>query len=508
MTQVDRTIRLLIIDDNPGDRALAIRELRREFARIHIREILNAEDFSQALEVGDFDLVITDYQLQWTTGLEIVRALKERYPHRPVIMFTNTGSEEIAVEAMKAGLEDYILKRAGHYTNLLIAVRSALERTEAQRRAALLENRLQRLLTQLSVGVFRFNAVGRLLDGNLSFLNLLGVESLDQAQALQAFNYRQLYAYITGLPSGQKPQWEFQIQQANGNLIWVMLSVMLDMIEEEPIVNALIEDITVRKQAQDQLQRLNETLEARVRERTAQLEAAVRDLEEFSYLVSHDLIAPLRAIGGFSQMLLGGEESLTSQGRSYLRRIDNYTQQAYQLIEDLLEYSRLSFAQMPLEPIDLSMVVAEVLAQLEPEIQQRQARVQVEEPLLSAIANQRILTQVIINLLSNAIKFVAPNVRPQVRLWTEAVSRTSQNSAPKIRLWIEDNGIGIEPNYQERIFNIFIRLHDDDEYPGTGIGLAIVRRGVQRMGGTVGIESQLRQGSRFWIELPQATRNM
>ncbi|WP_414568889.1 sensor histidine kinase [Nostoc sp. CCY 9925] len=139
--------------------------------------------------------------------------------------------------------------------------------------------------------------------------------------------------------------------------------------------------------------------------------------------------------------------------------------------------------------------MTQILRQLELELTQRQTRVQIEEPLAEVTANPTILIQVITNLLTNAIKFVAPGVQPQLRIWTE-----KRNGL--VRLWVQDNGIGIEETYQERIFNVFERLHSSEVYPGSGIGLAIVRKGVKRMNGQVGVESQPGEGSRFWLDLP------
>src|ERR671933_668953 len=172
---MNQALCILLLDDDPGDRMLAIRELNREFSNLQVEEIIEAEGFTQAVAADNFDLVITDYQLRWTNGIEVLRTIKEHYPYCPVIMFTNTGSEEIAVEAMKSGLDDYVLKSANRYLRLPAAVRAALERAETRRRADLLEIRLQSVLNQLNVGIFRCTLDGRLLEGNPAFLRLLGV---------------------------------------------------------------------------------------------------------------------------------------------------------------------------------------------------------------------------------------------------------------------------------------------------------------------------------------------
>ena len=291
---------------------------------------------------------------------------------------------------------------------------------------------------------------------------------------------------------------EYRVVRPDGSVRWIRDRgfPVQEASGEVYRVTGLAEDITERKLAEAKIHQLNETLERRVEERTAQLQKVNQEIEAFTYSVSHDLRAPLRTMQGFAQALLEDySDRLDEIGQEYTQYIIEGAVQMDTLISDLLAYSRLSRTQINFQPVDLTYVVQEALRQLSAQIEQRPAEVTVDAPLPQVIAHRLTLVQVVTNLLSNAIKFVKPEVPPKVRIY-------AQEEQNWIRLSIVDNGIGIAPEHQERIFRVFERLHGVEIYPGTGIGLAIVRKGLERMGGRVGVESQPGQGSRFWIELP------
>jgi signal transduction histidine kinase len=251
------------------------------------------------------------------------------------------------------------------------------------------------------------------------------------------------------------------------------------------------------KESQDKFRQLYNTLEFRVAERTSDLQSALRELETFAYSVAHDLRGPLRAMAGFSQALLEDYgDALDVTGRDYARRIADAAMRLDQLTQDLLAYSRLARSEFALEPVELDPLVDGVLEELASEIRDRKATIRVERPLPRVEGHSLTLRQVITNLVSNSLKFVQPDVPPEIRIRAERRNGW-------IRLWVEDRGIGILPEHHERIFGVFERLNRFEEYPGSGIGLAIVRKGVERMKGQVGVESQLGEGSRFWIELAE-----
>ena len=252
------------------------------------------------------------------------------------------------------------------------------------------------------------------------------------------------------------------------------------------------------RQAEARLRHHAELLEERVEERTAHLAATVESLRGLLYHIAHNLRAPLRAMEGYSHLLITEHgPKVDATARDHLLHISTASKRMDELIQDLLAYGRLGHIEVTIKRVDLRAAVDEILFALQLEIQQREAVVRIDGSLTAVMADPQILKEVLANLLENAIKFVPPNTKPQVTLRAE-------RSESEVRLWIEDNGIGIEPRFHDRIFEVFEALYPGNEQSGTGIGLAIVKQGMQRMNGAVGVESQPGAGSRFWVELPGA----
>lgn len=237
------------------------------------------------------------------------------------------------------------------------------------------------------------------------------------------------------------------------------------------------------------------SLEQRVRDRTAKLQQIVEELEAFSYSVSHDLRAPLRALDAYAQALLEeGGDALSPQARSYAEKIARSAQRMDHLTQDLLTYTRVSREGVTLERVDIGALVREVV-QTYPSILRWNEHIELREPLPAVLGHAPSLMQCFSNLLDNAFKFTAENRAPRVIVSAATVDNV-------VRVQVADNGIGIEPQHHDRIFGIFERLASHTE--GTGIGLAIVRRAVERMGGRVGVMSKPGVGATFWLELPRA----
>lgn len=233
---------------------------------------------------------------------------------------------------------------------------------------------------------------------------------------------------------------------------------------------------------------LNETLERRVAART-------REIEIFAYTIAHDLRAPLRTMAGMSDLILSDPgNTLDADGRDALGRIKGAAIRMDGLINGLLGLARLSYQPFPLTSVDLEEVVGTVLASLDPEIRAAGAKVEVDVPPVRALAHPLLVSIALAPLISNGLKFVAPGVKPWVKI-------SAERANGRVRLMVTDNGIGIDARYHQRIFGMFQRLHPNESYPGIGAGLAMAQRAAERMGGTVGLDSRPEAGSTFWIEL-------
>lgn len=252
-------------------------------------------------------------------------------------------------------------------------------------------------------------------------------------------------------------------------------------------VAILFTDITEKKRAAEHLERA-------VAERTAELRETVGELEGVSYSLSHDMRAPLRAIGSFSEIVLTEAEArLRPEEKELLKKSVAAAGRLDRLISDVLTYRQVTREKISLVPIHVEQLLRQIIAE-RPEFQAPAAEIEIEGPLEVVLGDEVYLTQCVTNLLDNAVKFVAPGARPKVRI-------RSQIHGNHVRCFFCDNGIGIRKEAQNRIFGIFERLHDERTYAGTGIGLAIVRKAAERMGGSVGVESEIGQGSCFQLDL-------
>jgi PAS domain S-box-containing protein len=287
---------------------------------------------------------------------------------------------------------------------------------------------------------------------------------------------------------------DYRVLTADRRLLWIHDRIGVRMQGNRVKLLGIAVDMTTQKNIEEELESQRANLELRVAERTAQLQTTISELEAFSYSLSHDMRAPLRAMEGYTQLLRNIlSEKLGPKEQDFFGRIMASAERLDNLIQDVLQYSRVARAPLELKSVNLEKIVAQVISDY-PALQSPGALIQVQKPLVPVLGHEAFLTQCISNLLSNAVKFVAPGVKPKVVVYTKT-------HGEDVRLFVEDNGIGIPVENQKQIFGIFQRLHSNTTYPGTGIGLAIVQKAVERMGGRAGVESNVGKGSRFWLQL-------
>jgi PAS domain S-box-containing protein len=291
---------------------------------------------------------------------------------------------------------------------------------------------------------------------------------------------------------------EASLHCKDGSIRHVLIDASPSMCEGSLVyIRVVTREFGGYEDAAEQLRRYQANLEELLEERTREYQQFKAELESFSYAVAHDLRAPLRAIQGFSDALMEDYgPQLDPAGREYAERIAAGARRMERLIQDILSYTQISHREVHLASIRLEPAVKDAWLEITSQGDASDSDLLIPCALPAVLTNHGLLVKALTQLLSNAVKFVAPGTRACVRVYAEPADEM-------VRLWIEDNGIGIAPEFHRRIFGVFERLHGIEQYPGTGIGLAIARRAVERIGGRMGVESSVNAGSKFWMELPR-----
>ena len=535
--KLNSKVNILLVDDRK-DKLLALGAVLAPLGQ-NVIEARSGKEALRLLLKTEFAVILMDVSMPTMDGFETAALIRKRpaTEHTPIIFVTSIGNSPAQMyQGYSLGAVDYILTpivpevlrakvgvfvelwRKSEHIKQQAERLHEVEQAENRRRLAEAEDRLEaetkrnRFFT-LSLDMLGIGDLdGHLLQVNRAWETTLGysegeLKGYAPEHLVHPDDIPVIHEKAKLLKSAMPVEYfEVRCRHKDGMYRWIGWTAAPFL--EEKLVYIFGRDVTRRKAAEDKVIQLNGELEKRV----AALTEINRELETFNYSISHDLRAPLRSMSGFAQALMDGEASrLGPQGADYVRRIANSAKRMDTLLQDLLEYSRVARASMPPTAVDLDGVVSEIVALRERDIQEKQATVEVKSPLGMVSAHLPTVQQILGNLIDNGLKFVGPGRLPHLRVWTEEARNHGSDAGkvvggnsvhPVLRIWVEDNGIGIEKEFYEKIFGLFERLHPSHTFPGTGLGLAIVRKGVERMGGRVGLESRLEQGSRFWVELP------
>jgi PAS domain S-box-containing protein len=296
------------------------------------------------------------------------------------------------------------------------------------------------------------------------------------------------------------PQAEEKIVRLDGSALDVEVASAPFRDQGVVAIHVVLNDITERKCAEQEIRRLNAELEQRVLDRTAQLDAANKELEAFAYSVSHDLRAPLRHVNGFSELLAKrSAEVLDEKGRHYLETIIASVNRMGVLIDDLLQFSRTGRAELQITPVDMDLTVSEALEALQHETGDRDIEWTIGR-LPSVVGDHALLRQVWANLLGNAVKYTCGRAPAHIEVGARG---GDEGDANEDVFWVRDDGVGFDMQYSHKLFGVFQRLHSTAEFEGTGIGLANVQRIVNKLGGRVWAEAELDKGATFSFSLPR-----
>ncbi len=520
-------IRVLLVEDSEDDADLVFHELRHGGYDPTCERVCTADALTEALGRDAWDIVLCDYAMPQFSGLAALALVQRHAGDLPVIVVSGEISQEIAVATIKAGALDYVMKT--NLAGLAPAVERALREAETRRERRRVEEalksseeRYRALVENLNELVFTMDA-----EGNLTYVSPASVHvAAYPADEMIGRPFR-TFVHPDDLPGlqssfertlgGQLEPHEFRVFDKQGRIRHVSTSSRLRREGEKVVgLTGILTDITARKQAEEEVRRLNAELEQRVQERTLQLETANEELEAFTYSVSHDLRTLLRVIDGFSHVLLQEHaESLDEEGRQHLGRVREGTERMNQLVTDLLTLSQASRNEMRWEEVDLSALVQAIATELQRTEPERRVEFCIADGVLVR-GDAGLLGVALQNLLGNAWKFTGKHPAARIEFGTIGVGGSHDaDSLPSASVtdvqaeldnhqpvyFISDDGAGFDPEYADKLFGAFRRLHGPDEFEGTGVGLATAQRIFHRHGGRVWAEGAVEKGATFYFTL-------
>lgn len=507
---MNKDLRILVLEDVSDDVALINHELQRRGYRFQSKRVETRDDFVHEIEFNPPDLILSDHGLPSFDGFSALAIAKEKCPDTPFIFVTGSMGEEVAIDSLRSGATDYVLK--ARLPSLGPAVQRALHlaeeralRKQAERELRASEERFRMLVEGVEdYAIFMLNPLGRVVIWNSGAERVYG-HTVDE---IIGRKFNRFYppedrregkpelALAAAVTVGRYQHEGWQMRK-DGSRYWAIggITAMRDETGRLTGFSVITRDISQRKEAEDEIRRLNSDLERRVEARTAELQEAYREMEAFSYSVSHDLRSPLIHISGFAELLIADAgPNLDEKSKRYLSTIVKSTQRMSRMIDDLLSFSRTSRVEMRKVRVSMGELVRSVIADLQPETADREVAWEIGD-LPDVQGDPFLLRQVVFNLLSNAVKYTRK--RKQARVEVGA-----QKKGDEMHFHVRDNGVGFDMEYASKLFGVFQRLHSASEFEGTGIGLANVRNIVKRHGGRTWAEGAVDAGATFFFSLP------
>jgi PAS domain S-box-containing protein len=483
-------MRILLIEDNPGDARL-VQEILKQVGDKSIFQVAEyLEHGLQLLTSQDIDVVLLDMNLPDSRGLDTLTKLQNQHPLIPIVVMTSNDDAGLATQAVRLGAQDYLVKGKVEGELLRRSLAYAIERKRSEMASLQAKEEWELTFNSVPDLIVILDCQHRIIRSNKAMADRLGVTPEQCTgffcyEAVHGLSHPPVFCpHSLTCQDGKEHVNDVHEPRLGGDFSVSTTPI----IDKQGVTTGSIHvarDITYRKKAEEAL-----------KQRTLELEASNREIESFSYTVSHDLRAPLRSMDGFSRAVLEDyADKLDEKGKDYLQRIRSSSQLMAQLIEDILMLSRITRTNAKMHDIKMSELAEEVALELKKTQPERNVTFEIYAGI-EARGDRNLLKLVFENLLGNAFKFTGKCAQPVIEFG-------SQMEDGKCIYFIRDNGAGFDMDYVDKLFKPFQRLHSSKEFPGTGIGLASVQRIIQRHGGKVWAKGEKDQGATFFFTLGQ-----
>ena len=502
----------MVVEDSEDDAELILREVRRGGYAVEFERVETKSDMQQALGRGSWDIILSDYSMPQFSAMAALSALKESGLDIPFLVISGTIGEETAVTALKSGAHDFLLK--GKLARLVPAIERELSDAESRRFRHEAELRYKLLVEQLPIIVY-VNPLDKMSSTTYvspQIQTILGYRPEEWLSDPEFWQNRihpdDRQSVLTNIErsdlTGTPFDMEYRMLARDGHVVWFQdQTVLVRDHKGQPLYwQGLQIDITKRKQAEEEILKLNAELEQRVEERTKELGRALRAKDQFLANMSHELRTPLNAILGLSESLIElAAGPLNEKQSRYIGMISESGNHLLSLINDILDLAKIEAGQIVLNinEVDLKQVCQASLRMINELAHKKnqQVTLEIDDEIGTVWVDERRLKQVLVNLLSNAVKFTPENGKLGLEVQADKEEK-------RIMLTVWDNGIGISESDLTRLFRPFVQLDSGlaREVTGTGLGLVLVAQMVRLHGGSIAVESQLGQGSRFTAVLP------